>query len=192
MKNLKKTTLLFFLLSFCYISVNAQTAGGFGIKGGLNYNSNGKYFKDAQAAFGDPFNNLGYNVGMFGKVMLGPVFLRPELGYTHLKTEINSQQLRTQRLDAPVLVGLNVLGSIVSVFAGPSIHYTIQDELRSFDYEKWNAGYQFGAGLNLGNIGIDIRYERELDSKEIDVDQVFTGAGDFRYQQIMLNLSLKF
>jgi hypothetical protein len=191
MKNLKKVTLLFFLLSFIYASANAQSGGGFGIKGGLNYNSNGKYFEDAQAAFGDPFNNLGYNFGLFGKVNVGPVFLRPELGYTQLNSEINSIKFRTQRLDAPVLVGLNVL-SLISVFAGPSFHYTIEDELRDFDYEKWNAGYQFGVGLNLGNVGLDLRYERELNGQEVDIDQVFTGDGDFRYQQFILNLSLKF
>ncbi len=192
MKNLKRITFLVFLLSFFYISAHAQTGGGFGVKGGLNYNSNGKYFRDAQAAFGDPLNNLGYNFGLFGKVNLGPVFLRPELGYTQLNSEINAQRLRTQRLDAPLLVGLNLLGSLVSVFAGPSLHYTIQDELRSFDYEKWNTGYQFGIGVNLGNVGIDLRYERELEGQNVDIDQVFTGSGDFRYQQLILNLSLKF
>ncbi|ERM80485.1 hypothetical protein P872_12375 [Rhodonellum psychrophilum GCM71 = DSM 17998] len=192
MRKLTKSTVLLLLLSFFYFSANAQTGGGFGIKGGLNYNSNGKYFKDAGAAFGDPLNNLGYNLGIFGKVNLGPVFLRPELSYTQLNSEINNQKLTTQRLDAPLLVGINVLGPLFSVFAGPSLHYTIQDELRSFDYDAVNAGYQFGMGLNFGTVGLDLRYERELNNKEIDVDRVFNGSGNFRYQQIILGLSLKF
>lgn len=192
MRNLTKSTVLLLLLSLFCFSANAQTGGGFGVRGGLNYNSNGKYFKDAGAAFGEPLNNLGFNLGIFGKVNLGPIFLRPELSYTQLNSEVNSIKLTTQRLDAPLLVGINVLGPLFSVFAGPSIHYTIQDELRSFDYEEINAGYQFGMGLNLGSVGVDLRYERELNNREIDVNQVFNGSGDFRFQQLILGLSIKF
>jgi len=192
MRNLTKSTGLLLLLFFFYFSTNAQTGGGFGVKGGLNYNSNGKYFKDAGAAFGDPLNNLGYNLGIFGKVNFGPVFLRPELSYTQLNSEINNQKLTTQRLDVPLLVGINVLGPLFSVFAGPSLHYTLQDDLRSFDYSEFNAGYQFGMGLNLGSVGVDLRYERELNNKKIDVNQIINGSGDFRYQQIILGLSIKF
>mgnify|MGYP006157410747 CR=1 FL=1 len=48
--------------------------------------------------------------------------------YQEIKSEINSVRLQTQRLDAPVLVGINLLGPLVSVFAGPSFHYYIEDE----------------------------------------------------------------
>ncbi|MCH6200939.1 porin family protein [Aquiflexum sp. LQ15W] len=192
MKTTIKASLLMFVLMVFYHSGYSQTGGGFGIKGGLNYNSNGQYFKDAEAIWGDPKNNLGYHLGLFGKVNAGPVFLRPELNYTNLKSEINSVQLQTQRLDAPVLVGLNLLGSLVSVFAGPSFHYYIEDELRDFEFDKFNAGYQFGIGLNLGNVGLDLRYERVLNGQTVNIDNVFTGDGDFRYQQLMLGLSFKF
>jgi len=192
MKTILKTGILLIALTFFYQTANAQSSNGFGIKGGLNYNSNGQYFKDAEAIWGDPWSNLGYNLGVFGKVPLGPVYLRPELVYTNLKSEINSEKFTTQRLDAPLLVGINVLGPILSVFAGPSIHYYLEDELREFDYQKFNAGYQFGIGVNLGNLGVDLRYERVLNGQTIDIDNVFTGEGDFRYQQIILGLSLKF
>lgn len=188
---LKASVIMFVLMVFCH-SGYSQTGGGFGIKGGLNYNSNGQYFKDAEAIWGAPKDNLGYHLGLFGKVNLGPVFLRPELNYTNLKSEINSVQLQTQRLDAPVLVGINLLGPLVSVFAGPSFHYYIEDELRDFEYDKFNAGYQFGIGLNLGNVGLDLRYERVLNGQTVNIDDVFTGDGDFRYQQLMLGLSFKF
>ena len=135
---LKASVIIFVLMVFCH-SGYSQTGGGFGIKGGMNYNSNGQYFKDAEAIWGDPKNNFGYHLGLFGKVNAGPVFLRPELNYTNLKSEINSVQLQTQRLDAPVLVGINLLGPLVSVFAGPSFHYYIEDELRDFEFDKFNA-----------------------------------------------------
>lgn len=192
MKTTLKGSVIMFVLMVFYHSGYSQTGGGFGIKGGMNYNSNGQYFKDAEAIWGAPKDNLGYHLGLFGKVNLGPVFLRPELNYTNLKSEINSVQLQTQRLDAPVLVGINLLGPLVSVFAGPSFHYYIEDELRDFEFDKFNAGYQFGVGLNLGNVGLDLRYERVLNGQTVNIDDVFTGDGDFRYQQLMLGLSFKF
>ena len=119
MKTTLKATLLVFCLMVLYQSAQSQTGSGFGIKGGLNYNSNGKYFKDAELVLSDPLNNWGYNLGLFGKFEVGPLFIRPELVYTQLNSEINSVQFRTERLDVPVLVGLNILGPVVSVFAGP-------------------------------------------------------------------------
>ncbi|EOZ95476.1 hypothetical protein A33Q_2838 [Indibacter alkaliphilus LW1] len=192
MKTAIKSMFLIVGMLFCFDTVNAQMGSGFGVKGGMNYNSNGQYFKDAEAIWGNPWNNLGYNVGVFGKLNLGPLYLRPELGYTNLKSEVNNVQLTTERLDAPVLVGLNLLGSVVSVFAGPSFHYYLQDGLRDFDYEKYNAGYQFGIGLNFNSVGLDLRYERVMQGQTVMIDDVFTGTGDFRFQQLLLGLSFKF
>ena len=192
MKTTLKAGALVFALVVMYQSAFSQTGGGFGIKGGLNYNSNGQYFKDAEAIWGDPKNNLAYHLGIFGKINAGPIYIRPELNYTNLKSEVNLVQLQTRRLDAPVLVGVNLLGSVVSVFGGPSFHYYLEDELRDFDYEKFNAGYQFGVGLNLGNVGLDLRYERVLNGQTVNIDNIFKGDGDFKFQQLMLGLSLKF
>ncbi len=192
MKTTLKAILVIFGLTFWSFGAEAQTGGGFGIKGGLNYNSNGRYFQDAGAVWGNPWSNMGYNVGVFGKANLGPFYLRPELGYTNLKSEVNNIQVTTQRLDAPILVGLNVFGPLVSVFAGPSFHYYLEDGLRDFDYEKYNAGYQFGIGVNFGNLGLDLRYERVLNGQTVVIDDVFTGNSDFRFQQVLLGLSFKF
>jgi opacity protein-like surface antigen len=191
MKKLLQTTLIVFALTMGYQSANAQSSGGIGIKGGLNYNSNGRYFQDAQAAWGDPFSNLGFHMGLFGKVNAGPVFFRPEVIYTQINSEVNNANLRTQRLDVPVLVGLNLLGPLVSVFAGPSLHYYLEDELRDFDFNRYNAGYQLGVGVNLGNLGLDLRYEKVLNSQTVSVDNVFSGD-DLRFQQLILGLSFKF
>ena len=189
--SLKILLFLSFFMFFGSISF-AQSGGGFGMKGGLNYNSNGRYFTDAQAIWGNPWDNLGYHIGFFGKINAGPVFLRPELYFTQLQSEVNSETLRTRRFDAPVLVGVNLLGNIVSVFAGPSFHYYINDDLRDFDFDPFNAGYQLGIGLNLGRAGLDLRYERVLNGQTISIDDVITGQGDFRFQQLVLGLSWRF
>lgn len=192
MNSFDKLTLVLLMSFFVSVSAFAQSDSGWGIKGGLNYNSNGKYFRDAELVLSDPLNNWGYNLGLFGKFEVGPLFIRPELVYTQLNSEINAVQFRTERLDVPLLVGLNVLGPVVSVFAGPALHYTIEDGLKSMGYEKYNIGYQFGIGLNFNSLGLDLRYERELNDQNINIDNVFTGNGDFKYQQITLNMSIKF
>lgn len=194
MKKILQLSLILFGLGLFAFSQQtmAQTAGGIGIRGGLNYNSNGQYFKDAELAWGSPLNNVGYNVGLFGKVNLGPFYLRPELNYVNNKSEINGDVFRTQTIDIPALVGLHLIGRVLSVYAGPSMHYYLEDQLRDFDFDKWNAGYQFGLGVNLGNVGIDLRYQRVLNGQTIVIDDVFTGNGDFNFQQLMLGLSIKF
>jgi hypothetical protein len=182
-----------FLFSFLTVStVQAQSKGGFGIKGGLNYNSNGKFRDDVKTAYGDPLNSLGYNVGLFGKINLGPFFVRPELVFAQMNNEINSVNFVTKRFDAPVLVGMNLFGPLVSIFAGPAMHYRITDDLLITDYKKFNAGYQFGAGINIGIIGVDLRYERELSGNTLNVDNILKGKDDFKLQQVTFNLSVKF
>lgn len=169
------------------------SGGGFGIKGGLNYNSNGNYFDEAQLIFGDPLNNLGFHAGFFGKIKFGPLFLRPELMYSQLKTELNGETLVTQRIDTPVLLGVGILRQFITVFAGPSFHYTISDELiQNAESSSLNLGYQAGFGINIGKLGIDLRYERVLSEMTIDFDQIIAGEEDFKSQQLILGLSIKF
>lgn len=172
------------------------SGGGFGVKGGLNYNSNGDYFEDAQVIFGNPLQNLGFHAGFFGKVKLGPFYLRPELVYSQLKTELDNDVFVTRRLDMPVLLGFGVFRQFVSVFAGPSMHYRIGDDLNSITISdvtsNFNMGYQLGFAVNIGKVGMDLRYEREMAGKELDLNQVVSGTGEFNFQQLILGVYFKF
>jgi hypothetical protein len=172
------------------------SGGGFGVKGGLNYNSNGEYFDDAQVIFGDPMKNLGFHAGFFGKVKFGPFYLRPELVYSQLKTELDNEVFVTRRLDAPVLLGFGIFRQFISVFAGPSMHYRIGDDLNDISISdvtnNFNVGYQMGFAVNIGKVGMDLRYERELVGKEFDFNQVVNGTSEFNFQQLILGVYFKF
>jgi hypothetical protein len=172
------------------------SGGGFGVKGGLNYNSNGDYFNDAQVVFGDPLKNLGFHAGFFGKVKFGPFYLRPELVYSQLKTELDNEVFVTRRLDAPILLGFGIFRQFVSVFAGPSMHYRIGDDLNNLTISdvtnNFNVGYQMGFAVNIGKVGMDLRYERELVGKEFDFNQVVNGTSEFNFQQLILGVYFKF
>ncbi|KEO73555.1 hypothetical protein EL17_11690 [Anditalea andensis] len=194
MKNALFITVLLFMTIFSLQELMAQSKGGYGLKAGLNYNSNGNFFREAGMVYGDPLNNLGFHVGAFGKLNLGPIYLRPELVYGQMKTLVDGDKYLTQRMDAPLLVGLNLFGSLISVFAGPSFHYTLRDDLTGFNYspdvKRFNAGYHAGVGLNLGRIGLDLRYEREFRGQSVNFEKVVNG-GELKYQQLLLGLSIR-
>ncbi|WP_340065445.1 outer membrane beta-barrel protein [Ascidiimonas aurantiaca] len=173
----------------------AQKDSGFGLKGGLNYNSNGEYFRDAGAIAEDPTANVGFHLGVWGKVDLGTLYLRPELVYTKTKSDYDGDKFDMSKIDVPLLVGLDVIGPL-SVFAGPSIQYILDTDLDGItlnDVENdLTVGFNIGAGLNIGNIGIDLRYERGFSDNEAEfVGLSGSGRIDTRPEQLILSLSVK-
>ncbi|AZQ44586.1 porin family protein [Nonlabens ponticola] len=177
----------------------AQTDGGFGIKGGLNYGSVGDFQDNFNNITENPDDRVGYHVGVFGKVDLGPIYFRPELIYTKLNSEYNAGDFEVKKLDAPILVGLEVLGPL-HVFAGPSLQYILDTDFDTgavnFDLrdaqDDFTVGLQFGVGVNLGNLGVDVRYERGLNENEARyANDMFDNVRiDTRPEQVIIALSL--
>ncbi len=176
----------------------AQDGSGFGIKGGLNYGGNGDYFESISNNFQNPDQNVGFHLGIFGKIG-NKVYLRPELVYTKVSSDYDSGDFDMQKLDLPVLVGVKVLGPI-SVFAGPSFQYVLDtdasfanvtlDEIEN----DFSVGFNFGIGFSLNKLGIDLRYERGFNNNEalfINNNIVSTNRLDTRPEQLILSLSFK-
>ena len=173
----------------------AQNDSGFGLKGGLNYNSNGEYFRDAGAIAEDPTANVGFHLGAWGKLDLGTLYLRPELVYTRTKSDYDGDKFDMSKIDVPLLVGLDVIGPL-SVFAGPSLQYILDTDLDGITLNDvdndFTVGLNIGAGLNIGNIGIDLRYERGFSDNEAEfVGLSGSGRIDTRPEQLILSLSVK-
>ncbi|WP_445732978.1 porin family protein [Mariniflexile sp.] len=187
-KNVFFTLLLMALIP---TALMAQTATGFGLKGGLNYNGNGDYFESIGANAQHPDRNVGYHVGVFGKIG-NKVYFRPELVYSSTKSDYNDDSFKMQKLDLPLLVGIKVLGPL-SVFGGPSLQYILDTEFDGItinDVENdVSVGLNFGIGLNMNRFGIDLRYERGFNNNEA----TFLGGSsrlDTRPEQLILSLSL--
>lgn len=192
MKNLSAlaATLAFTIISF------SQTTNGFGLKAGLNYSANGNYFDAVQNAAEHPDRNIGYHLGIFGKVG-NHVYLRPELIFSKTKSDYRDSSFELSKLDAPILLGFNLLGPL-SVFAGPSLQYIIDAEfdtisINNFENE-FTVGLNFGIGINLDKIGIDLRYERGFNSNEASFLQnntiLINDRIDSRPDQLILSISL--
>lgn len=189
---------VFFALALAFIiptAMNAQTAEGFGFKGGLNYNANGDYFESISQNSKSPDRNVGYHVGIFGKIG-DKLYLRPELVYTSTKSDYDDDSFEMQKLDAPVLVGANILGPL-SVFAGPSFQYILDSEFDGVTINDvkndFTVGLNFGVGLNFNKLGIDLRYERGFSDNEatfINSNVNTNDRLDTRPDQLILSLSL--
>ena len=79
-----RRTLLTCLLVLSSLAAFSQKDTGFGIKAGLNFNSNGDYKFDTAPDLSSD-TKMGYHIGVFGQLGDG-FFLRPELIYTKTKS----------------------------------------------------------------------------------------------------------
>lgn len=164
---MKKLMLLAFV--FAGMSLSAQNAS-FGIKGGLNFGATGEYESvgdasgDFMSSFEDGESKTGFHAGLFAQFELLGIFIQPELMYTELNTSYSAFDYKLSKIDAPVLVGLNILGPL-NIKAGPSFQYVLDNKIEGADLDiedvekEISMGYQLGAGVNLGRLGFDVRYE---------------------------------
>lgn len=198
----KRIALLSIVLLSTFYFVNAQS--GFGIKGGLSYNSNGD-LKEFTSDITEVYKNegkgkSGYNIGFYGKLNLGPIYIRPELVYTKTTSEyeLNSTTVsdyKVSKLDMPVLVGIKLIGP-VNVFVGPAFQYYLDNDLDGINISDvkndFTVGVNIGASVELGRLGIDVRYERGLSENEstwLDLGNTFTL--DSRPEQLIFSLSYR-
>jgi hypothetical protein len=204
---MKKVFLMMSLALACSQTSSAQL--DFGVKAGLNYNS-----ESIQSVSEDVFtgaeSKTGYHAGVWLRFKLPIIgfYLRPEIVYTNLENELlykiretapsQTTSYNFQKIDIPILIGKKFFG-IGNVFAGPSFQYILNsdfslNDISEVDTDGFSVGLQFGAGIELGNLGIDVRWERGLNT----VESTFLNAlservtFDTRVNQIIIGLSYKF
>lgn len=181
---------------------NAQT--DFGIKGGVNYNSNSiKESKNDLAEGGE--NKTGYHAGIWFRVkvpVLG-LYVRPEVVYTNLENEIkltpssNVTAFTIQKIDVPVLLGKKIFG-VGNLFVGPSFQYIIEsgtnvETISNVDSDDFTVGIQFGGGVEFGSFGVDVRWERGLSDFKSSIASANSDLNvDTRINQVIIGLSIKF
>ena len=128
----------------------------------------------------------------FGKNL----FIQPELLYTNLSgqftvlrsgsTAPETVTIQTTSFDVPVLLGLK--GGPLRVMAGPIASFRIDnnaglsDALKQYTggtlndaWQKAYYGYQVGGGLDIGSLGLDVRYQGNLS----DIAQINSNGGSF-------------
>jgi hypothetical protein len=116
--------------------------------------------------------------------------------YTSTKSDYNNSYFKIQKIDAPLLVGIKILGP-VSLFAGPSFQYIINSEfddisINTIDNDV-SVGLNFGAAINFKKFGIDVRYERGFSNNEaqfLNNNNIDISRLDTRPSQLILSLSV--
>ncbi|EIJ39196.1 porin family protein [Galbibacter orientalis] len=191
---MKKSILIICLLAG--FTSFAQSESGFGLKGGLNFNSNGDASIGSDIGDIGSDSQVGFHVGAFGKLDFGTLYVRPELVYTNTNSDYDGDKFKMSKLDMPLLVGLNIVGPL-HIFAGPSLQYILDTDLEGVtinDVENdFTVGLNMGVGVNLGErLGVDLRYERGFSDNEAEfVGLSGTGRIDTRPSQLILSLSVK-
>lgn len=186
----------------------SQSESGFGLKAGLNYNSNGDLIAESLAAADDikegADSKVGFHIGAFAKLDFPKIYLRPELVFTKTKSDYDGADFDMSKLDLPVLLGYKIIGPL-SVFAGPSFQYILNSDLDLANIQYSDVKNDFTVGLNvglaahIGNLGFDIRYERGFSKNEADfiinnagdATPAFEGRIDSRPSQLILSVSVK-
>lgn len=179
------------LLGTSYKTVSAQNTSSpsIGIKGGLNYSSLNFSF----TAWDKP--KTGYHLGAFVNLPLSDRFsIQPELLYSTKGTRVpyritdwldGQVALDLRYLDLPVM-GQVKLGRFAHIEAGPYASLLLDANLKhgstipflNFSYDlpndvfsRLDYGLAAGAGMDLGHLGVGVRYNYGLGKVE-DVKQL--------------------
>ena len=193
---MKKISFFGLILLFTAMSVHAQKGSSFGINAGLNFNSNGALSELGDLSLSSATQG-GFHIGVYGKLG-NKVFLRPEVWYTKTQSGYNEVDLKTSKIDVPVLAGVKLFG--LNFFAGPAIQILLDSEIDGTsiidEAKAFTIGTQLGVGINLGKkVGLDFRYERGMKSNEVSllnkVTTIDADRLDLRQKQLILSLSLK-
>lgn len=98
------------------------------------------------------------------------------------------------KLDMPLLLGIKVIGPL-SVFGGPSLQYILDTDFDGIQLndvkDEFTIGLNAGVALQLGKLGVDLRYERGLSDNEANFVGISNqGRIDTRHEQLILSLSI--
>lgn len=173
---MKKLFLIGFFLVACASSdVFAQF--NLGIKGGLNYST-----IKAENNEIDESGILGYQLGLWSRIG-GLFYLQPEIYIgskgADFKIESNgstvaqSGEARFTTLDVPLLLGTKIGVDKLNfrLMAGPAFQFNLNSDENAFTqgfdpdfyrYKDFVTNLQAGAGVDVGNLSLDLRYETSL------------------------------
>lgn len=138
-------------------------------------------------------NRAGYYAGLWARIGAAGIHLQPELYLSGKNTTLKNSageenKVKFTSLDVPVLVGTKIgaAGIGIRLNTGPVVSFILDDE-QSFgdaagnafkgNFKGQNFAWQFGAGLDIKNLGIDLRYEAGLSK---------VGEGDYEGQKLGL------
>ena len=165
---MKKTLIVLCVMLLCTLQMRAQS--GFGIKGGLSYNSMSDIeIENWESSFK---KKTGFHAGILYKARLvGGLALQPELlyiqkgGNLNLKTMGKNADFKVHHIQLPVNLqwGIDLMLFRPFIMVSPYIGYAIAngDELKGLKWDNMNRfeyGIGLGAGLDIWKFQVTGRY----------------------------------
>ena len=188
-------TLAIFAGAIKFASAQILPSFQFGVKGGVNLSSLGS---TASATFNSN-NRAGYLAGFWARIGAIGFNFQPELYLTSKNVDITSNGVEDKAkftsIDVPLLFGgkIGAFGFGGRFYTGPLISFAI-DKNQSFggavgnvfslNYRDQNFAWQFGAGLDIQKISIDLRYEAGITKQDY-------GSGQTRINLYNLTLAYR-
>lgn len=142
-------------------------------------------FNDVQIGLANA--SYGYHFGLFTQVKAFGFTISPEILFNSNEYEYRVQEIRDgqvinkvlkdryQFIDIPILFGVKL--GFLRAYAGPEVHYFVNSYSNLLNiegineaFERVNYGAILGAGMNLGRLRLDVRYEYNFDNFE---DHIF-------------------
>lgn len=167
---------IFFLLMLLMVQVS-QAQFSFGLRGGLNFtNLPEKTYTmdDVNTSIGTLSDSYtGFHVGVMSEISLLGLFIMPELLFVSTGNDLVLKRLgedpayfkqKFSQLDIPVMVGTRLgpvrlgLGPVATILINSKSNLPEDAQFK----ERFNSatyGFQLGAGLKLGNLALDLKYQ---------------------------------
>ena len=179
-----------YTIIFLFFTTSLLAQGNLGVNFGLNDDNFGSIenIKNKIDNYDlDVKNSTGFQFGVFTEIDLITFYVRPELNLIFSKSQnatalegdsslnqsisIAEHSYKSTDIQVPIIFGYKILGPI-SIFAGPSFKYSLSNS-SNFDLEdikdKYRLSLLLGTRVKIKSIGIDLRYERGLNSGEINI-----------------------
>lgn len=169
-----KKIILVALLAGCNLAAFSQVLPSFqlGIKAGTNLSK-----LSTENTFSSD-NRAGYYAGLWARIGAAGIHLQPEVYLSGKNTTLKDgtgaeNKVKFTSLDVPVLLGtkFGAAGIGLRLNTGPVVSFILDDEQSlgdaagsafSGNFKGQNFAWQFGAGLDIKNLGVDLRYEAGL------------------------------
>ena len=148
----------------------------FGIKGGANLtgvSTSGETFNSS--------NQAGYLAGFWARFGALGFNFQPEIYYTAKYVDIynSSSEIHAKfnSIDVPLLFGgkVGAFGFGARLYTGPLVSFAINKDQSirtaaadaiALDYHDQNFAWQFGAGVDIKRISLDLRYEAGITKQD--------------------------
>jgi len=144
-----------------------------GLKGGANLSK-----LSTEGTFNSE-NRAGYYAGLWARIGAAGIHLQPEVYLSGKNSTLKQSgsglenEVKFTSMDVPILIGtkLGAGGIGLRLNTGPVVSFILNEDQSlgdaagsafSGNFKDQTLAWQFGTGLDLGKLGIDLRYEQGL------------------------------